>query len=156
MNNITIKPSRCVMFGYVLVSVLQTACADERASLVVRYLPLDIETYLAVTPKNIAESTVCVYSGLPIDVEDNIHALIDRAEIGQFDAARVRIKLEGFRGGNVYIDASGGIYDDSINTYRKLAPSDFKMFRDIFLVIERRDCLFGVREWPTDRQVTGK
>lgn len=117
-------------------------------SLLVRYIPFDVETYSAVTPNNINESTTCVYGGIPEEVLRSMRELINLAGEGQFDDARVRVKLEGFDGGSIYIDADGGLLIEPASTIRKLSESNFAALKSLFSVIERRNCYFGPRQWP--------
>lgn len=117
-------------------------------SLLVRYIPFDVETYSPVTPNNINESTVCVYGGVPEKTLQSMRELIDLAGEGRFDDARVRVKLEEFDGSDVYIDADGGILIEPASTIRKLSESNFAALKGLFSVIDRRNCYFGPRQWP--------
>lgn len=139
-----------ITFSVAILSLVLSmpVASGSRDYLLVRYIPFDVETYAAVTPSNIIESTTCVYGGVPEEVLQSVRKLIDRAVEGRFDDTRVRVKFEGLEGGNVYIDADGGLLIEPALAIRQMSESDFSALKDLFLVIGRRNCHFGPRQWP--------
>lgn len=152
LNNRSLQALRTGVLVCALVGALQYACANTHEPIVVRYLPFDIETYSAITKDNIAQSTSCVYSGVPEELQKAMRDLVIESDPGNFNPTRVRVKIEGLLDGDAYFDAEGGIYVEADKSYRKLTSSEFKRFRNIFSAIERRDCLFGIRTWPAEME----
>lgn len=115
--------------------------------LTIYYIPFDVETFSPVTVDLIESQASCVFHLSALDPSaQRLRELLSRSADGEFDGRRVRLKAAGLAKAPVFVDADGGLRNESGNESR-LEQGNFEALRQIMSELAtREDCdLYGER-----------